>query len=99
VAQSPQTRDTGLRRVTRLTSWALAGAVALSASVSFLIAKAQTGSAASVGSSNTSGATTGAPAPVVIGPGTGGDGQLQPPISPPVRQSGSGGGVATSGGS
>jgi hypothetical protein len=95
---SPQTRDTGLRRVTRLTSWALAGAVALSASVSLLIAKAQTGSAASVGSSNTSGAAMETPAPVVIGPGTGGDG-LQPPISPPVRQSGSGGGVATSGGS
>jgi hypothetical protein len=101
VAPSPQTRDAGARRVSRLTRWALAGAVGMSAAVSFVVAKAQTGSATSRGSSGTSsvGATV-SPAPVVIGPGTGGDG-LQPPLSPPVQQNngGGGGGVATSGGS
>ena len=43
MAPSPQTRDAGVRRVTRLTSWAMAGAVALSAAVTFVVAKAQTG--------------------------------------------------------
>jgi hypothetical protein len=96
VAPSPQTRDAGVRRITRLTSWVLAGAVGLSAAVSFVVARSQTGNAASRGS-NISTATTGSAAPVVIGPGTGGGG-LQPPISPPTGQGG-GGGVANSGGS
>ncbi len=96
MAPSPQTRDAGVRRVTRLTSWAVAGAVALSAAVTFVVAKAQTGSAAS-GSNATS--TTDTAAPVVIEPGTGtGDNGLQPPISVP-QQGGGGGGVANSGGS
>jgi hypothetical protein len=99
MAPSPQTRDAGVRRVTRLTSWAVAGAVALSAAVSFVVAKAQPGSAASRGATNTSGtATTGSVAPVVIGPGTGGGDGLQPPISAPTGQGG-GGSVANSGGS
>jgi hypothetical protein len=100
VAPSPQTRDAGIRRVTRLTSWAVAGAVALSAAVTFVVAKAQIGSAASTGSTRTS--TSDTAAPLVIGPGTGGGG-LQPPVSAPVGQSGGGGGggggVANSGGS
>ena len=98
MAPSPQTRDAGVRRVTRLTRWAMAGAVALSAAVTFVVAKAQTGSAAS-GSKDTSTADT--TAPVVIGPGTGTDGGgLQPPISVPQQGGGNGGGgVANSGGS
>ena len=97
MAPSPQTRDAGVRRVTRLTSWAVAGAVALSAAVTVVVANAQTGGAAS-GSNTTS--TTDTPAPVVIGPGTGGDGGLQPPISVPQQGStGGGAGVANSGGS
>ena len=102
MAASPQTRDVGIRRVTRLTSWAVAGAVALSAAVSFVVAKAQTGNAASTDSTGTS--TSDTAAPVVIGPGTGGGDGLQPPISAPTGQGGGGGGgggggVANSGGS
>jgi hypothetical protein len=97
VAPSPQTRDAGVRRITRLTSWVLAGAMGLSAAVSFVVAKAQTGNAASSGHTNTSTAATGSVAPVIIGPGTGGGG-LQPPISAPTGHGG-GGGVANSGGS
>lgn len=97
MAPSPQTRDAGVRRVTRLTSWAVAGAVALSAAVSFVVAKAQTGSAAN-GSNATS--TSDSTAPVVIGPGTGTSAGLQPPISVPQQGgTGGGGGVANSGGS
>jgi hypothetical protein len=99
VAPSPQTRDAGARRVSRLTRWALAGAVGMSAAVSFVVAKAQTGSATSRGSSGTSSAgATVSPAGVIIGPGTGNG--LQPPVTPPLGQSGGGGGggVATSGG-
>jgi hypothetical protein len=98
VAPSPQTRDAGVHRITRLTSWVLAGAMGLSAAVSFVVAKAQTGNAASRGS-NTGATATGSAAPVIIGPGTGGGG-LQPPISAPTGQGGGGGGgVANSGGS
>ncbi len=102
MAPSPKTRDAGVRRVSRLTRWTLAGAVGLSAAVSFVVAKAQTGSATNRTSSGTSRAgARESPASVVIGPGTG-DG-LQPPITPPLGQSGGGGGggggVATSGGS
>jgi hypothetical protein len=102
VAPSAQTRDAGVRRVSRLTRWALAGAVGLTAAVSFVVAKAQAGNATSRTSSGTArSATTVSPA-VIIGPGTG-DG-LQPPVTPPLGQSGGGGGgggggVATSGGS
>jgi hypothetical protein len=104
VAPSAQTRDAGVRRVSRLTRWALAGAVGLTAAVSFVVAKAQAGSATNRTSGDTPrSATTVSPAAVIIGPGTG-DG-LQPPVTPPLGQSGGGGGggggggVATSGGS
>ncbi len=97
MAPSPQTRDAGVRRVTRLTSWAVAAAVALSAAVTFVVARAQTGSAAD-GSNATS--TSDTAAPVVIEPGTGTGGGLHPPISVPQQGgTGGGGGVANSGGS
>jgi hypothetical protein len=101
VAPSPRTRDAGVRRVSRLTRWALAGAVGVSAAVSFVVAKATTSGATSRGSSSApTPVPGGSSAPVVIGPATG-DGAgtgLQPPVTAPVQQSG-GGGVATSGGS
>lgn len=93
---SPKTRDDGVRRITRFTSWTMAGAVALSAAVTFVVARAQTGSAAS-GSKTTS--TSDSTAPVVIGPGTDTAGGLQPPIAVPQPGGGGGGGVANSGGS
>lgn len=101
MVSSTRTRDAGVRRVSRLTRLALAGAVGVSAAISFVVAKATTGGVTSRGSTTTSTADpAGSSAPVVIGPATG-DGAgigLQPPVTAPVQQSG-GGGVATSGGS
>ncbi|MEO8293734.1 MAG: hypothetical protein ABI635_11440 [Actinomycetota bacterium] len=102
MASSPHTRDAGVRRIGRLTRWALAGAVGLSTVVSFVVAKAQTGAATSRGSGDASRAgTIASQAPVVIGPSTDTGDALQPPPTPPVRQGGGGGNgrAATSGGS
>jgi hypothetical protein len=91
MAPTPHTRDAGIGRVARLTRWALAGAVGASALVSFVVARAQTGSASSVGS------TRSVPSPAegqVNDPGSTG---LRPPLTPP--QSVGGAGSVNSGGS
>jgi hypothetical protein len=97
--RSPEARDVGVRRISRLTSWAVAVGVGLTAAVSFVVARAQTGAETTSDSGVTATArSAGSTSPVIIGRGTG-DG-LQPPVTPPVQQNGGGGGgVATSGGS
>ncbi|MEP6476696.1 MAG: hypothetical protein ABJC60_05430 [Actinomycetota bacterium] len=101
MAPSPHTRDAGVRRIGRLTRWALAGAVGLSTVVSFVVAKAQTGAVTSRGSGDTSRAgTIDSQASVVIGPSTDTGDALQPAPAAPARQGGGGGArAATSGGS
>lgn len=101
MAPSPHTRDAGVRRIGRLTRWALAGAVGLSTVVSIVVAKAQTGAATSGGSGDRSSAGGRvSPASVVIGPSTDTGDALQPAPAAPVRRGGGGGArAATSGGS
>jgi hypothetical protein len=93
MAPTPRTRDAGIGRISRLTRWALVAAVGASALVSFVVAKAQVGSASSAGSTRP--VSTPSQDPGFGDPGT--SGGLRPPASPP-RQAG-GGGLVNSGGS
>jgi hypothetical protein len=90
-------RDAGLRRVSRLTRWQLAGALALTAAFSAIAAHAFPGHSASQASSTTQGGggstTTGQSGQTDDSSGSG----LQPSSSLPSASSGSG--SVTSGGS
>ncbi|MDQ6614529.1 MAG: hypothetical protein M3083_07235 [Actinomycetota bacterium] len=82
-------RDLGLSRLSRITRWAVGGAVVLTGAFSVLVAHARPGRAQP--------ASTSTPTPTpTVAPSTG-DSTLQPPIRPPSAASG--GGMVTSGAS
>src|SRR5262245_23533833 len=94
-------RDTGLRRVSRLTRWVLAGALALTGVLSAIAAHAFPGSGTAAGRATPSTAQAGTSAQAGSSAagadhGTTGGG-LQAPASAPSAASGSG--AVTSGGS
>jgi hypothetical protein len=75
-------RDQGLRRLSRITRWSVAGAVVVTGMVSAMVAHARPGHVKT---------TTAAPSPMT----STGSGFLQPPSQAPSR--GFGGGIVTSG--
>lgn len=91
-------RDAGLRRVSRLTRWVLAGALALTAGFSAIAARSFSGTSGSQSASH-SGSTTTTTTTTDDGSGQSSDSSstFQSPSSSP--SSGSGSGSVTSGGS
>ncbi len=91
-------RDAGLRRVSRLTRWLLAGALALTAGFSAIAARSFSGTSGSQSASH-SGSTTTTTTTTDDGSGQSSDSSstFQSPSSSP--SSGSGSGSVTSGGS
>ncbi len=92
-------RDAGLRRVSRLTRWLLAGALTLTAAFSAIAARTLPGQGTSSTSTSQSGQTSSSDSSPSSGSDQGDDsaGTLQSPASTPSASSGSGG--VTSGGS
>ncbi len=89
-------RDAGLRRVSRLTRWVLAGALALTAGFSAIAARSFSGTSGSQSASH-SGSTTTTTTDDGSGQSSDSSSTFQSPSSSP--SSGSGSGSVTSGGS
>jgi len=89
-------RDAGLRRVSRLTRWLLAGALALTAGFSAIAARSFSGTSGSQSASH-SGSTTTTTTDDGSGQSSDSSSTFQSPSSSP--SSGSGSGSVTSGGS
>lgn len=92
--QHPRARDEGLRKVSTITRWALAGGAGLTGVFSVLAASSYSGRSTSTPGS-ASGASTGATA--TPGQGSASSGTLLPPSTPVYPASGPA--AATSGGS
>jgi hypothetical protein len=92
-------RDAGLRRVSRLTRWLLAGALALTAGFSAIAARSFSGTSGSQSASHSGSTTTTTTTTTDDGSGQSSDSSstFQSPSSSP--SSGSGSGSVTSGGS
>src|SRR6266705_2047973 len=90
-------RDAGLRRVSRLTRWVLAGALALTAGFSAIAARSFSGTSGSQSASHSGSTTTTTTTDDGSGQSSDSSSTFQSPSSSP--SSGSGSGSVTSGGS
>ena len=82
---SVASRDSGLRRVSRITRWIAAAGVALTGMFAVMVAKAQPGKTAT--NQSPAAGTQGTTTPATTSQDTSG---LQPPVLPPVASRGSG---------